>query len=106
MPIRMSTPVQAQLPVNITRGYVDILATVHLEEQVGNSLIVREPFGVVGMITPWNYPLHQIMAKVAPAIAAGCTMVLKPSEIAPLNSYLLAEAALEIGLPPGVLNIV
>jgi aldehyde dehydrogenase (NAD+) len=58
------------------------------------------------MITPWNYPLHQIMAKVAPAIAAGCTMVLKPSEIAPLNSYLLAEAALEIGLPPGVLNIV
>jgi acyl-CoA reductase-like NAD-dependent aldehyde dehydrogenase len=58
------------------------------------------------MITPWNYPLHQIMAKVAPAIAAGCTMVLKPSEVAPLNSCLLAEAALEIGLPAGVLNIV
>jgi aldehyde dehydrogenase (NAD+) len=106
MPIRMSTPVQAQLPVNITRGYVDIITAVALEEQVGNSIVVREPFGVVGMITPWNYPLHQIMAKVAPAIAAGCTMVLKPSEIAPLNSYLLAEAAIEIGLPPGVLNIV
>ena len=73
---------------------------------MGNSIIVREPFGVVGMITPWNYPLHQIMAKVAPAIAAGCTMVLKPSEVAPLNSYLLADAALEIGLPAGVLNIV
>jgi acyl-CoA reductase-like NAD-dependent aldehyde dehydrogenase len=106
MPIRMSTPVQAQLPVTITRGYVDIITAVDLEEQVGNSVVIREPFGVVGMITPWNYPLHQIMAKVAPAVAAGCTMVLKPSEIAPLNSYLLAEAALEIGLPPGVLNIV
>jgi aldehyde dehydrogenase (NAD+) len=106
MPIRMSTPVQAQLPVNITRGYGDVITTVQLDEQLGNSIIIREPLGVVGMITPWNYPLHQIMAKVAPAIAAGCTMVLKPSEIAPLNSYLLAEAALEIGLPAGVLNIV
>ena len=106
MPIRMSTAVQAQLPVNITRGYADLVATVRLEQEVGNSVVVREPFGVVGMITPWNYPLHQIMAKVAPAIAAGCTMVLKPSEIAPLNSYLLAEAALDVGLPAGVLNIV
>ena len=106
MPIRMSTPVQAQLPVAITRSYADLITTVDLEEQVGNSIIVREPFGVVGMITPWNYPLHQIMAKVAPALAAGCTMVLKPSEIAPLNSYLLAEAALEVGLPAGVLNII
>jgi acyl-CoA reductase-like NAD-dependent aldehyde dehydrogenase len=106
MPIRMSTPVQAQLPVNVTRTYADLITGLDLEEQVGNSIIVREPFGVVGMITPWNYPLHQIMAKVAPALAAGCAMVLKPSEIAPLNSYLLAEAAMEIGLPAGVLNIV
>jgi len=106
MPIRMSTPVQAQLPVHVTRSYADLIASIDLEEQLGNSVVVREPFGVVGMITPWNYPLHQIMAKVAPAIAAGCTMVLKPSEIAPLNSYLLAEAAREIGLPAGVLNVV
>jgi acyl-CoA reductase-like NAD-dependent aldehyde dehydrogenase len=106
MPIRMSTPVQAQLPVNITRSYADLITSVPLEEQIGNSVIFREPFGVAGLITPWNYPLHQIMAKVAPAMAAGCTMVLKPSEIAPLNSCLLAEAALEIGLPAGVLNIV
>jgi aldehyde dehydrogenase (NAD+) len=106
MPIRMSTAVQAQLPVNITRGYADTIMTIDLEEQVGNSIVIREPFGVAGMITPWNYPLHQIMAKVAPAIAAGCTMVLKPSEIAPLNSYILAEAAIEAGLPAGVLNIV
>jgi aldehyde dehydrogenase (NAD+) len=68
--------------------------------------VVREPYGVVGAITPWNYPLHQIMAKVAPALAAGCTVVLKPSEVAPLNALLLAEACLEIGLPAGVLNIV
>jgi acyl-CoA reductase-like NAD-dependent aldehyde dehydrogenase len=106
MPIRMSTPVQAQLPVNVTRTYADLITGLDLDEQVGNSIIVREPFGVVGMITPWNYPLHQIMAKVAPALAAGCAMVLKPSEVAPLNSYLLAEAAMEIGLPAGVLNIV
>jgi aldehyde dehydrogenase (NAD+) len=106
MPIRMSTPVQAQLPVTITRGYADIITTVHLEEPIANSIVVREPFGVVGMITPWNYPLHQIMAKVAPAIAAGCTMVLKPAELAPLNAYHLAEACIEIDLPAGVLNIV
>ena len=106
MPITMSTIVQAQLPVNVTRSFADLIATIDLEEKVGNSVVVREPFGVVGMITPWNYPLHQIMAKVAPAIAAGCTMVLKPSEVAPLNSYLLADAAMETGLPAGVLNIV
>ena len=106
MPIKMSTIIQAQLPVNITKTFADLATTVHLEEQVGNSIVVREPFGVVGAITPWNYPLHQIMAKVAPALAAGCTLVLKPAELAPLNAYHLAEAALEIGLPAGVLNIV
>ena len=106
MPITMSTIVQAQLPVKVTRAFADLAAGLTLQEEVGHSLIVREPYGVVGMITPWNYPLHQIMLKVAPAIGAGCTMVLKPSEIAPLNSYLLAEAAIEIGLPAGVLNIV
>ncbi len=106
MPIRMSTMIQAQLPVNVTRTFAELATGVHLEEEVENSLIVREPFGVVGAITPWNYPLHQIMAKVAPAIAAGCTIVLKPAELAPLNAYHLAEACLEIGLPSGVLNIV
>jgi acyl-CoA reductase-like NAD-dependent aldehyde dehydrogenase len=106
MPIKMSTIIQAQLPVNITKSFAEIAATAHFEEQVGNSLIIREPYGVVGAITPWNYPLHQIMAKVAPAIAAGCTIVLKPAELAPLNAYHLAEACHEIGLPAGVLNIV
>jgi aldehyde dehydrogenase (NAD+) len=106
MPIKMSTIIQAQLPVNITNTFAELAASAHFEEQIGNSIVIREPFGVVGAITPWNYPLHQIMAKVAPAIAAGCTMVLKPAELAPLNAYHLAEACLEIGLPAGVLNIV
>jgi aldehyde dehydrogenase (NAD+) len=106
MPIRMSTMIQAQLPVTVTKTFATLAATLHLEEQVENSIVVREPFGVAGAITPWNYPLHQIMLKVAPAIAAGCTIVLKPAELAPLNAGHLAEACLEIGLPPGVLNIV
>jgi acyl-CoA reductase-like NAD-dependent aldehyde dehydrogenase len=106
MPITMSTAVQAKLPVHVTKSFAQIAEDGRFEEQVGNSTIVREAYGVAGLITPWNYPLHQIMAKVAPAMAAGCTMVLKPSEVAPLNSYLLADAAIEIGLPAGVLNIV
>ena len=76
------------------------------EQTVGNSLVVREPIGVVGAITPWNYPLHQIAAKVAPALAAGCTVVLKPSEVAPLNAFVLAEIFEEVGLPAGVFNLV
>src|SRR5579864_5935306 len=105
-PISMATNIQAGLPVLITNSFAQMIAEAKLEQEVGNSIVVREPFGVVGAITPWNYPLHQIMAKVAPALAAGCTVVLKPSEIAPLNAYLLAEACESIGLPPGVLNIV
>ena len=105
-PISMSTNIQAALPVVVTTSYAQLIADVKLEQEIGNSLVVREPFGVVGAITPWNYPLHQIMAKVAPALAAGCTVVLKPSEVAPLNALLLAEACEAIGLPAGVLNIV
>ncbi len=105
-PIGFSTMIQAGLPVTVTSSYAQILRDAKLEHEIGNSLIVREPVGVVGAITPWNYPLHQIMAKVAPALAAGCTVVLKPSEVAPLNAMLLAEACLAIGLPRGVLNIV
>ena len=78
MPITMSTIVQAQLPVSVTRSFATLAESTPFEEQVGNSLVVREPFGVAGLITPWNFPLHQIMAKVAPAIAAGFTMVLNP----------------------------
>lgn len=105
-PITMSTSVQAGLPIVVTQQFAALARTFVFDHEVGNSLIAREPWGVVGAITPWNYPLHQIMAKVAPALAAGCTVVLKPSEMAPLNACLLAEVCLEIGLPAGVLNIV
>ena len=83
-----------------------LIEEVRWEEEIGNSLVLREPIGVVGAITPWNYPLHQIACKVAPALAAGCTVVLKPSEIAPLNAFILAEVIEEAGLPAGVFNLV
>ena len=106
MPINLSTMIQAGLPIMTFGSMGQLLDTFPFEEQVGNSLIVREPVGVVGAITPWNYPLHQIAAKVAPAMAAGCTVVLKPSEVAPLNAFILAEVIDEAGLPPGVFNLV
>jgi aldehyde dehydrogenase (NAD+) len=105
-PISIATSIQAGLPVVVTSSYAKLLREAKFEQEIGNSLVVREAAGVVGAITPWNYPLHQIMAKVAPALAAGCTVVLKPSELAPLNAMLLAEACIAIGLPAGVLNIV
>ena len=106
MPLPMAKPVQAGLPGHGDRLYAQLVARVRVEEQIGNSLVVREPVGVVGCITPWNYPLHQIVAKVAPALAAGCTVVLKPSEVAPLTAFILAEIVDEAGLPAGVFNLV
>ena len=105
-PLKFARSVQAGLPPTVLRSYAELLADYAFEERVGNSLVLREPVGVVGAITPWNYPLHQVVAKVAAALAAGCTVVLKPSEVAPLSAYVLAEAAAEAGLPPGVLNLV
>src|SRR5918998_391188 len=98
--------VQAGLPLAVLRSYVELAGRPPEPEQVGNSLVVREPVGVVGAITPWNYPLHQVAAKVAPALAAGCTVVLKPSEVAPLNAFVLAEIMDEVGVPAGVFNLV
>jgi aldehyde dehydrogenase (NAD+) len=106
MPVNLSAIIQAGLPTMTFGSMAQIVDTFPFEEQVGNSLIVREPVGVVGAITPWNYPLHQIAAKVAPALAAGCTVVLKPSEVAPLNAFILAEIIDEVGLPGGVFNLV
>ncbi|MEV4636321.1 aldehyde dehydrogenase family protein [Actinoplanes sp. NPDC049548] len=105
-PLKIAKAVQAGLPLTVLRGYADLAAQPVREETIGNSLVVREPVGVVGAITPWNYPLHQIVAKVAAALAAGCTVVLKPSELTPLTAYLLVDAAEEAGLPDGVLNLV
>ena len=106
MPLSLSMMIQAGLPIGTFSSMSDLVEQITWEEQVGNSLVVKEPVGVVGAITPWNYPLHQIAAKVAPAITAGCTIVLKPSEVAPLNAFLLAEVIDEVGLPPGVFNLV
>jgi acyl-CoA reductase-like NAD-dependent aldehyde dehydrogenase len=106
MPLALTRPIQVGTPITVTRTYVQLLADFPFEEQVGTSLVVREPVGVVACITPWNYPLHQIIAKVAPALAAGCTVVLKPSEVAPLNAFLLAEVMHEAGVPAGVFNLV
>jgi aldehyde dehydrogenase (NAD+) len=105
-PLKVAQMVQAGLPLTVLRGYADTAAKPADEEIIGNSLILHEPVGVVGAITPWNYPLHQVVAKVAAALAAGCTVVLKPSELTPLVAYLLFDAADEAGLPAGVLNLV
>lgn len=106
MPAFLSKAIQAGLPQTIAASYPAIVEEFAWEEQLGNSLVIHEPIGVVGAITPWNYPLHQIVAKVAPALAAGCTIVLKPSEVAPLNAFLLAEIIDGTGLPNGVFNLV
>ena len=106
MPITWSTMIQAGLPAGNMQTFATLLDTFEFEEEIGNSLVVKEPVGVVGAITPWNYPLHQIICKVGGALAAGCTIVLKPSEVAPLNAFILAEIIDEVGLPAGVFNLV
>ena len=106
MPLKLSRIIQAGLPIASFRMAADLLDEVPLEEEAGSALVVREPVGVVAAITPWNYPLHQVACKVAPALAAGCTIVLKPSEVAPLSAFILAEAIDEAGLPAGVFNVV
>ncbi len=106
MPVSLSAPIQVGLAQGAFADAAQQVGDLAWEEEIGNSLVVREPVGVVGAITPWNYPLYQIALKVAPAIAAGCTVVLKPSEVAPLNAFALAEIVDEAGLPPGVFNLV
>ena len=106
MPVGLSPAYQLGSPPFAFGYYAGLARDFKFEEEVGNSLIVREPIGVVVAITPWNYPLHQIALKVAPALAAGCTVVLKPSEVAPLNAFVLAEVIEEAGLPAGVFNLV
>jgi len=106
MPIKLSARIQAGLPIANFANYAKLVKEFQFEQRVGNSLVVRDPVGVVGAITPWNYPLHQIALKVAPALAAGCTVVLKPSEVAPFNAFVLAEAIESAGLPKGVFNLV
>ncbi|MHC0430539.1 aldehyde dehydrogenase family protein [Streptomyces sp. O3] len=105
-PPQFAQLVHAGVPIAVAGSYAELAASYSFEERIGNSTVLLEPVGVVGAITPWNYPLHQIVAKVAPALAAGCTVVLKPAEDTPLVAQLFAEAAHEAGLPAGVFNLV
>jgi acyl-CoA reductase-like NAD-dependent aldehyde dehydrogenase len=106
MPLTLSKMIQAGLPIAQFGAMPKLIEEVRWEEEIGNSRVLREPVGVLGAITPWNYPLNQIACKVAPALAAGCTVVLKPSEIVPLNAFILAEVIEAAGLPAGVFNLV
>ncbi|GAA4581472.1 aldehyde dehydrogenase family protein [Planotetraspora phitsanulokensis] len=105
-PITLSRFAQAVFPVKVAASFAALAADFAWTEQIGNSLVVREPIGVVGAITPWNFPLQQVVSKVAPALVAGDTVVLKPSEMAPLTAGILAEVAAEAGVPAGVFNVV
>jgi len=105
-PITFATKMQAGAGLGHFRAAADVLKTYPFEEVMGGTLLAREPIGVAGMITPWNWPANQIACKVAPALAAGCTMVLKPSELAPYSALLLAGILHEAGVPKGVFNLV
>jgi acyl-CoA reductase-like NAD-dependent aldehyde dehydrogenase len=106
MPLKLSKMIQAGNPAFHFGQAVELLDSESFEEEIGNSKVVKEPVGVVVCITPWNYPLNQITAKVAPALAAGCTVALKPSEVAPISAFILAEVVEAAGLPAGVFNMV
>ncbi len=105
-PITFATERQATVALFHFEEAARVLANFEFEEQLPTGVVRYEPIGVCGLITPWNWPLNQVASKVAPAIAAGCTVVLKPSEVAPLSSMLLAEVIHEAGLPAGVFNLV
>ena len=106
MPLALAKGIQAGIPTATFADMGQRAKDFEWEEEIGNSTIVREAAGVVAAITPWNYPLHQIANKVAAALAAGCTVVLKPSEVAPINAFILAEIIDEVGLPKGVFNLI
>ena len=105
-PLWLSKAAQAPMGVAHLKQAIRVLKNFEFETVQGTTATVYEPVGVVGMITPWNWPINQMMCKVAPALAAGCTMILKPSEIAPLSGLLLAEVMHEAGVPAGVFNLV
>ena len=105
-PIATSKRVQVGLAADVFRSIADILPTVPLQERVGPALLLRQAAGVVAAITPWNYPLYQLAAKLAPALAAGCTTILKPAGVAPLAAFALAEIIDGLGLPGGTVNVV
>ncbi|GAB7004957.1 aldehyde dehydrogenase family protein [Nocardioides sp. AN3] len=105
-PRRLAVDVQAAVgPIHLDKA-ITALQSFRFEHEMGSTLVIREPIGVCALITPWNWPIHQIVPKVAAALATGCTMVLKPSELAPLNAILFAEVLDEAGVPAGVFNLI
>ncbi len=105
-PMQMSVAVHGGMGMGVVGSYIDIPYEMEKEEQLGNSVVIKEPIGVCAFITPWNFPLHQIVAKVMPALAAGCTMIVKPSSETPLTAYFFAELVDQAGFPAGVFNLV
>jgi aldehyde dehydrogenase (NAD+) len=105
-PLAVSRRVQVGLGAAVFESMADLVERLPEREWIGTSVVLRQAAGVVGAITPWNYPIYQLAAKVGPALAAGCTVVAKPSSVAPLAAFVLAEVADAAGLPPGVLNVV
>lgn len=106
MPVRWCQNIQVDGPISGLRSFVELAESMDRVSQVGNAQIYREAIGVCVFINPWNYPLHQLIGKLAPALAAGCTVVVKPSQETPLHAFFLAELIESIGLPPGVFNLV
>src|SRR6202021_2826545 len=105
-PLPMAEKLQAGAGLGHIMSTLEVLKNYHFEEPIGTAVVVREPVGVIGMITPWNWPLNQIACKVAPALAAGCTMILKPSEFTPTSALIFAEILHEAGVPKGVFNLI
>ena len=105
-PLGLANAAQAPSALGHFMTTLEVLKNFEFEEDIGTSHVIREPVGVCGLITPWNWPLNQIACKVAPALAAGCTMVLKPSEVAPLNAIVFTEILHDAGVPPGVFNLI
>jgi aldehyde dehydrogenase (NAD+) len=105
-PISLSRAAQAPVGMRHLSAVINALGKLKFEVTQGSTLMRKEPIGVCGLITPWNWPMNQIVCKVAPAIAAGCTMVLKPSEFAPMSAWLFAEILEQAGVPAGVFNLV
>ena len=105
-PLSLSRAAQTAAGLGHLFEIVKVLENFKFEDLKGSTLMRKEPIGVCGLITPWNWPMNQVVAKVAPALAAGCTVVLKPSEMAPLSAYLFAQILDEAGVPPGVFNLV
>ena len=105
-PLTFSEKAQAGAGLGHIMSTLEVLKTYNFEEPIGSAMVVREPVGVIGMITPWNWPLNQIACKVAPALAAGCTMILKPSEFTPSSALIFAEVLHDAGVPKGVFNLI